>query len=195
MKMPKSRLFVDLDGTAAVFREVDTFEKLYEKNYFLDLPPQQNVVDAVRSLMRSHPEIEVNILSAVLSDSRYALAEKNAWIDKYLPEITPEHRIFPPCGTDKKEYVPGGVSETDFLLDDYTYNLNAWEPPARGIKILNGINGTKGTWQSDKLSIEKSGEELAENIVNIMEGKAHYRDIGPYGKEEERKPLRVRRGR
>lgn len=31
--MPKKRLFVDMDGTLAVFRNVDTLETLYEKGY------------------------------------------------------------------------------------------------------------------------------------------------------------------
>ena len=62
----KKRLFVDLDGTLAVFKPVDTLEVLYEKNYFLNLQPQQTVVDAIKYIMKKHPEIEVNILSAVL---------------------------------------------------------------------------------------------------------------------------------
>lgn len=175
----KIRLFVDLDGTAAEFRVVDTLEVLYEEGYFLNLRPQQNVVDAVRNIINNHPEVEVYILSAVLSDSKYALKEKNAWIDKYLPEITPEHRIFPPCGAEKKDFIEGGIGITDFLLDDYSVNLNSWEPPARGVKLMNGINGTKGTWQSNKLSIMKDGAELADNLLQIMSSGAYFEDAGP----------------
>jgi len=126
----------------------------------------------------------VYIISSVLSDSKYALHEKNEWLDKYLPEIPSEHRIFPPCGTDKKDYIPGGVGPDDFLLDDYSANLKAWEPPAKGIKIMNGINGTKVSWHSDRISAGKSGSEIAYNIVNIMQGLQHYNDIGPNFEEE-----------
>lgn len=178
-KMNRKRLFVDLDGTLAEFRKVDTLEKLYEKNYFLELKPHENVVDAIKNIIKNHPEIEVYILSAVLSDSKYALDEKNQWLDKYLPEITQEYRIFPPCGADKKDFIAGGVSSTDYLLDDYSINLNAWEPPARGIKLMNGINGNHGTWQSDRLGIDKSADELSTNIVSIMKGDKHYQDVGP----------------
>ncbi|MBD5556851.1 MAG: hypothetical protein HDQ95_16300 [Roseburia sp.] len=197
----KIRLFVDLDGTAAEFRVVDTLEVLYEEGYFLNLLPQQNVVDAIRHIIREHPEVEVNILSAVLTDSKYALSEKNAWIDRYLPEITPEHRIFPPCGADKKDFIEDGVGPTDFLLDDYSVNLQSWEPPARGIKLMNGINGTKGTWQSDKLSIMKDGAELAGNLMQIMTAGEHFEDIGPQKTEKVSEPNHVvpkpfgRRGR
>jgi hypothetical protein len=176
----KHRLFVDMDGTLAVFRVVDTLETLYEKNYFLNLSPQQTVIDAVKNIVKYHSEeVEVYILSAVLSDSKYALQEKNEWLDKYLPEVPVHNRIFPPCGADKKEYIVGGVDESDFLLDDYSLNLNSWEPPARGIKVMNGINGTKGTWSSEKISIEKNGNEFASNIIEIMRGNAHFRDMGP----------------
>ena len=44
MKQEKQRLFVDMDGTLAVFRQVDELETLYEKGYFLNLAPQRNVL-------------------------------------------------------------------------------------------------------------------------------------------------------
>lgn len=176
------RLFVDMDGTLAEFKVVDTLEKLYEENYFLRLRPQQNVVDAVRDIVLHEPDIEVYTLSAVLSDSKYALPEKNAWLDIYLPEIDYEHRIYLPCGEDKSEHIKnnyGGISQTDFLLDDYSKNLHSWEPPARGIKLMNGINGKNGSWQSERISIEKSAMELSKCISNIMSGMESYRDNGP----------------
>lgn len=93
-----------------------------------------------------------------------------------MPEIDAEHRIFPPCGKDKKEYIPDGVKPTDYLLDDYTNNLALWQPPAKGIKILNGINDTNGIWKYDKLDFRKSGEEMANNINSIMNEGAFIRD-------------------
>ncbi|MEG0018372.1 MAG: hypothetical protein RR724_06515, partial [Hydrogenoanaerobacterium sp.] len=171
----QQRLFVDMDGTLAVFTPASKLETLYEKGYFADLAPIQNVVDSVKLIVSEHPEIEVNILSAYLSDSPYALAEKNAWLDKYLPEIDSAHRIFPPCGQSKKDYIPNGVKPTDFLLDDYTHNLREWEPPARGIKLLNGINNTHGTWQKASIHFDKRPQELAGSIVSVMEEKSSFK--------------------
>lgn len=175
----KKRLFIDMDGTLAVFNPVNTLEKLYEPGYFKDLEPIQSVLEAVKIIKRQAPEIEVNILSAYLSDSPYALDEKNAWLDRYLPEIGMENRIFPPCGADKKVYIPGGAHETDYLLDDYTYNLQQWEPPAHGIKLLNGINHTRGTWQHDRLRFDKSSQRLADDIISIINGHEQIRDNKP----------------
>lgn len=162
------RLFVDMDGTLAEFRNVNTLELLYEKGYFLSLKPQMNVVNAIRRIKMLYPEIEVYILSSVLSDSKYALDEKNMWIDMYLPEINEQHRLFPACGTDKKEVVKDNVSENDYLLDDYSVNLHQWQPPARGIKLLNGINGNNGTWKSDSVIFSDEPEKIANRIVDII---------------------------
>lgn len=174
----KQRLFVDMDGTLAVFNPVIKLEQLYEKGYFLNLRPISSVLSAVKAIEKFCTDKEVYILSSVLSDSPFAEQEKNEWLDKYLPEIPKERRIFLPCGKDKKEYIPNGVRSNDVLLDDYTNNLMLWEPPARGIKLLNGINDTRGTWKGNKLSWNKPPAVLAKDIVSVMNG-IPQRDIPP----------------
>lgn len=169
----KQRLFVDMDGTLAEFKPVDTLETLYEKDYFLNLKPNENVLGAIKQLIAQN-DIDVYILSAYLSDSHYALDEKNAWLDKYLPELPQEKRLFVPCGTDKSVVVPGHIKHDDYLLDDYTKNLSEWEPPARGIKLINGINHTNGTWQGDKIQFTHSPEEISNMISSVMKGEAHF---------------------
>lgn len=166
----KQRLFVDMDGTLCVFTPTDTIETLYEQGYFADLKPHENVVGAIRKIIEEHPEIEVNILSAYLADSEYALQEKNDWLDGYLPEIDKEHRIFTPCGNNKKEAVPGGIRKDDCLLDDYTLNLQEWALSAKGIKLLNGINHTRGSWSFDRVSYKREPENMAEAITGVMKG-------------------------
>lgn len=167
----RQRLFVDMDGTLAVFTPVDELETLYEKGYFANLVPHENVVAAVQDIIKNHPEIEVHILSAYLTDSKYALQEKNAWLDKYLPEIDQTHRVFVPCGSDKKDGIEGGIRPDDYLLDDYTLNLNDWQPPAKGIKLLNAINHTRGSWEHDRIRYDRDPSALADGIVAIMQGR------------------------
>ena len=173
------RLFVDMDGTLAVFNRVETLEALYEQGYFLNLAPQVNVVNAIKHVVKTEPRVQVRILSAVLTDSDYALDEKNVWLDRHLPELTSEHRIFVPCGSDKKERVRGGVGKEDFLLDDYTQNLLLWEVAGRGIKLLNGINHTRGTWTGDRVRFDKHPAELARDILDIMAGRNRVFDTRP----------------
>lgn len=166
----KKRLFVDMDGTLAVFHPVKELETLYEPGYFSDLSPIRNVVVAIRNIVQENPEVEVFILSAYLSDSQYALTEKNAWLNRFLPEIDKDHRLFVPCGKNKADYIPGGVRGTDFLLDDYTHNLILWQPPGKGIKLLNGINHTRGSWQDSRLRCDKSPCLLKKSILAVMNG-------------------------
>lgn len=177
MENQKQRLFVDMDGTLAVFRTVDTMEKLYEKEYFSRLEPNKNVVLAVNHLILTHPEIEINVLSAYLADSPYALREKNEWLNKHLPLIPDTNRLFVPCGTEKRHAVPQGIKENDYLLDDYTKNLMEWEPAGKGIKLLNGINHTHGTWQGDRIDYNRPPHQLAELMVEIMKGNCHIYDL------------------
>lgn len=169
----RQRLFVDMDGTLAEFKTVDTLETLYEKDYFINLKPNENVLGAIKQLIADN-DFDVYILSAYLTDSRYALEEKNAWLDKYLPELPQEKRLFVPCGTDKSVAVPGLIRPDDYLLDDYTKNLSEWEPPAKGIKLINGINHTNGTWQGDKIQFTHSPEEISNMISSVMKGEAHF---------------------
>lgn len=167
--MNKKCLFVDMDGTLAEFKPVDTLEKLYEEGYFLNLKPQMNVVIAIKDIIKNNPDIEVYIMSSVLSDSKYALEEKNKWIDFYLPDIEKSHRIFPPCGEDKIKYIPENLYErNNYLLDDYTKNLVGWEPPGIGIKLLNGINDTHKSWKGKRVDYYQTPDKLAGEIVKII---------------------------
>lgn len=165
------RVFVDLDGTAAKFTPIDTLEILYQRRYFLNLEPIPNVVKAIRILQAQAAKIEVFILSSYLFDSKYALQEKNEWINKFLPEFDYNHRVFCPCGTSKNVVVPEGVGATDYLLDDYTHNLVEWGPPGIGIKLLNGINHSKETWKGSCISAENSPYLIVRKIIDVTEGK------------------------
>lgn len=165
---PEDRLFVDMDGTLAEFKPCKTIEKLYEPGYFANLKPLENVVEAVRT-HAAEQNFDVYILSAYLADSPYALQEKDEWLEEHLPEIDGKHRIFCPCGEDKSIYIPGGVSERDYLLDDYTHNLLRWEKAGgNGIKLMNGINGTKGIWQGARVYADSKPGSLAIDIEKLI---------------------------
>lgn len=167
--MESRRLFIDMDGTLAEFKPTKKLEDLYEQGYFINLKPFSEVVEAVKQLYLEDNNIEVFILSAVLSDSQYALQEKQEWLDQYLPEIDSDHRVFCACGTDKKLAVPDGIRVNDFLLDDYTANLKDWEPPAIGIKILNGINDTNKSWQGERVTRFQEPEMIKNSIEEYID--------------------------
>jgi len=164
----KKRLFIDMDGTLAKFKKVDKLETLYEPGYFKNLEPHTGVIEAVKDIIKNRSDIEVYILSSVLSDSKYAIPEKNGWLNEHLPEIDEKHRLYPPCGQDKKSFIPN-LSQRDFLFDDYTRNLLSWDPPGSGIKILNGINNTRGTWKKATVAYDKNPAEISRVIQKYMD--------------------------
>lgn len=165
----RQRIFVDMDGVLARFSHVDTLETLYRKGYFLDLKPIKPVVDAMREIVLSQRKT-VYILSAYLSDSQYALEEKNEWLDRYLPEVVKAARLFPPCGVSKIKWLEENgymIEKSDVLLDDYSKNLHEWQEKGTGIKLLNGINGNHGTWAGKCVSTEDP--DIFENLILGME--------------------------
>ena len=178
------RLFVDMDGVLAVFNNnISSTEELYAKGYFRDLKPQTNVVEAVKKLIADN-KMEVYILSAYLADSEYALKEKNEWLDEFLPELKKENRMFVTCTQDKKEAIKD-LDDNDFLLDDYTHNLLLWQPPARGIKLLNDINHTKGSWMHDRINYNRNADDLAAAITDVVCNDKHIFDEKTPRKQKE----------
>ncbi len=169
------RLFVDMDGTLAEFKPVTYEEQLFEKNYFANLKPFKNVVNAVREIIKNSDDIEVFILSAYLTDSKYALDEKNEWLDRYVPEIDAAHRLFVPCGSDKREAIEN-LCQDDYLLDDYTVNLIQWDPPGSAIKLINDINHTHRTWDKDCIRYDRDQDNMAAMIKGVISGELNCYD-------------------
>lgn len=159
MNDERPRLFVDMDGTLAEFDPTKTIEDLYQPGYFQNLKPNINVVRGIKNLLE-RKQSDVYILSAYLSDSKYALREKKEWIKRYIPELKPERLIFLPCGRDKAQHIRdkfylNSLRRTDILLDDHSPNLLAWElAGGRGIKLINSINGRGEKWTGERISYE-----------------------------------------
>ncbi|TDW19954.1 deoxypyrimidine-specific 5' nucleotidase type C protein (NT5C) [Breznakia blatticola] len=168
-----TRIFVDIDGVLAKFNNhLESFDILYQEGYFENLAPQQTMIDTVNEL-RSLDHSNIYILSSVL-DSPYAIPEKLTWIEKHLPNFPRENIIFSEYGKSKTEFIPGQIGEKDILVDDYTKNLKEWvDAGGNGIKVLNGINNTNGTWNGNKISIHdlKLSESLQRSVQNIKDGK------------------------
>lgn len=159
--MRKRRLFVDMDGVLAKWNYV-SIETVTTPGYFLGLAPQTTVVKAIEALC-SRNEFEVYILSSVFVDN-HSISEKNQWLDKYLPVIPEERRIFVPYGMRKTDAIEN-PSSRDILIDDFTDNLRSWH--GIGIKLMNGINGTKGTWHGYSVNGLAKSQCISKTIMGI----------------------------
>lgn len=168
------RLFVDMDGTLAQFHAEDNYlERMWEAGFFERLQPYQNAVDGLRQYMQTNPDTEVYILSsAIPGDPPACVAQKNAWLDKYLPEIDRQHRLFPAVGEDKAAAIPGGIRPTDTLLDDYNVNLSAWrDAGGHSIKFVNHINDHArigARWDGDRAYYDHTSKQLCAELSSAL---------------------------
>lgn len=140
--------YFDMDGTLCEWKPVRDFSVLYQPGYFLNLKPQENVVNLLLSLLdRGY---SISILSAILGTQQEA--EKRIWLGRVFGDRRPEIKtIFVPNGANKGKYV--SVSPETILLDDYSLNLLKWrEAGGAAIKVLNGINGAGNKWSGARLN-------------------------------------------
>ena len=163
----KRRIFVDMDGVLAVFHPEKSIEEIAEPGYFLSLEAQENVVNAIKILIKKTSATHsICILSSVLNDT--AREEKIYWLDKYLPEIISDNRIFVPYGMSKADFIRDyteSISTDDILLDDFTKNLLDWH--GVGIKLLNSINNTNKTWKGFVVNGLADSETIATNLIGL----------------------------
>ena len=176
--MAQKRLLVDMDGTLARFHdEVDYLERMFEQGFFEELAPFENMVEGIRLFIKDHPDVEVYTCSAAVQ-SPFCQGEKDAWLDRYLPEISKENRIYTEVGKSKADYLPGGATKDDYLLDDYNRGLNKFLfDGGSAIKCHNNINqkgvgahgGERGyMWEGPMVHAEDEPELIAAELAQLM---------------------------
>lgn len=160
------KILFDMDGVLAKWEYVP-MEVVAKKGYFENRPAMTNVVNAVKTLIKNG--VEVGILSAVLKDD-HSTDEKLRWLGTYIPEIPSSNIFFAVYGKPKALYVPDEWQDA-VLVDDLTLNLNEWSAYGYGrvaIKMYNGINGTKGTWEGFSVHSNQKPSVMAMQIMGIL---------------------------
>ena len=166
----KIRIFVDMDGTLARFHDENLYlERMFEKGFFRDLKPFENVVSAIKELVKDNTS-EIFILSATVNSC--SLEEKQEWLDRYLPEIDKEHRIFTSLNVPKSEAIGHRLTDKDILVDHYNKNLLEWQKAGgTSVKAKNNINhkGLHGElWKGDLIDITDTAESIVERMTKII---------------------------
>ena len=166
----KIRIFVDMDGTLARFHDENLYlERMFEKGFFRDLKPFENAVSAIKELVKDNIS-EIFILSATVNSC--SLEEKQEWLDRYLPEIDKEHRIFTSLNVPKSEAIGHRLTDKDILIDDYNKNLLEWQKAGgTSVKAKNNINhkGLHGElWKGDLIDITDTAESIVERMTKII---------------------------
>ena len=165
-RRPRYIVCVDMDGVVAEWRKTATEKDLWKMGYWISLLPVYEIIWEILIICLD-PDCDVYIATAVI-ETLLAKIEKWLWCNRYMPFIDRRHRIFIRNGSSKAEavtkYLGIPLSDRIVLLDDYSKNLHDWrEKGGRCIKIMNGLNGTKGTWRGEKFS-PRSGHRLLDLI-------------------------------
>ncbi len=160
----KPIIFFDMDGVLAKWDTASSYEDTFVPGYFLSREPDALMIDSLHELVRL--KYNVMILSAVYPGAIYH-AEKEEWLRRYGINVP---AIFLPCGENKANYVSLEADQRAFLVDDYTRNLNAWESTGAGfvgVKYLNGINNSRGTWRGYRVSNQMDSAHIVGTISAI----------------------------
>ena len=112
-------IFFDQDGTLNKWRWIDISE-VKKEGYFKSVLPHENVIDASHILKIWG--IPVGTFGAAWLDDGHSVDDKNWWMDRYVPHIDLNKRIYVPCGSEKVEYfyekVGREITKADILIDD-----------------------------------------------------------------------------
>ncbi len=172
--MKKTVVFFDMDGVLYEFNKVSV-EETFKKGYFANLAPQPNMVGLLKSLHAKG--VDVCILSSVYTQGS-AKADKITALEKAnLDDI---NCIFVPYGESKKSYIDSMYkNHIKILIDDFSPNLFDWEREDLnvGIKCLNGINGTNGTWQKEGGYTISSNTKPQKGVALLL-GLINYLEVG-----------------
>lgn len=171
------KIFIDMDGVLAEYRENCTELELMQKGYFSSLKPEQNMLDALEMLVENSAELgfKVCVLSKVYpSMFRYSVSEKYEWRDTYMPYLyDSEFMLVDGESQEKAEAVElmlgSQINEDCFLIDDYNHNLIDWaHSGGRAVKFLNGINDKRKSFVGNRVSYDMSAQEIYNEIIKIV---------------------------
>lgn len=183
----KIRIFVDMDGTLARFHDENLYlERMFEKGFFRDLKPFENAVSAIKELVKDNTS-EIFILSATVNSC--SLEEKQEWLDRYLPEIDKEHRIFTSLNVPKSEAIGHRLTDKDILIDDYNKNLLEWQKAGgTSVKAKNNINHKAlhgELWKGDLIDITDTAESIVERMTKIIVSREKGIEENRYNEDDE----------
>lgn len=161
--MRKLVIYVDMDGVVAKWNKYATLEDTHTPGYFYEREPELGLMDCIKRLAK---DFVIIFLTSTYEDSHSA-NDKARFLKKY--GFGDYKVIYVPYGKKKLDYIDRGCPS--FLIDDYTKNLKEWEDGqlCHGIKFLNGINNTHGTWKGRTISHTMTPEIMFNKVKTMIE--------------------------
>lgn len=154
-------VYFDMDGVTARWEDA-SLEELFTPGFFLSRKPAVEVISAVERLQQSGL-CSIYILSSVVNEQ--AEMEKREWNQKYMGFIPEERQIYVPYGINKSNFLPQRW-DTDILVDDFSKNLHVWH--GVGVKLLNGINWSHGTWKGHVVNGTAPSDIIYQSLCGLI---------------------------
>lgn len=170
------KIFIDMDGVLAEYRENCTELELMQKGYFSSLKPEENMLKALEMLVDNGDRLgyKVCVLSKVYpSLFRYSVSEKYEWKDEFMPYLYDSEFLLVNGEEQEKseaieEMLGSKINEDCILIDDYNHNLNNWSiNGGKAVKFLNGINDKQKSFVGNRISYDMTAIEIFNEIIKI----------------------------
>lgn len=169
-------LFIDMDGVLTEYRKGCTEAELKQKNYFLSLKPEENMLCALAMLIENGERLGINVfvLTKVYpSLFKCSIGEKQQWRDEYMPYLFDSEFVMVNGEKEEKsqavcELLGREIDEDCILIDDYNHNLAEWtQSGGTAVKYVNEINDKNKSFIGNRISYSMSPLDIYQTLVNI----------------------------
>lgn len=170
-------IFIDMDGVLAEYRENCTEQDLMQKDYFLTLAPQWNMIKAMEMLIEASQDMgfSVHVLTKVYpSLFKHSINEKLQWRDEYMPSLFDSEFIMVNGEIEEKSdaiknQLGIDIDEDCILIDDYNHNLMEWsQNGGTAIKYINPINDKNKSFIGNRIAYTMDAFSIYTVLMNII---------------------------
>lgn len=171
------KIFIDMDGVLAEYRENCNENDLMQKDYFLTLQPQWNMIKALEMLKEAsyQMDFEVYVLTKVYpSMFTHSVNEKLQWRDEYMPSLYDSEFIMVNGEEQEKseaikEILGKDIDKDCILVDDYNHNLAEWtQNGGTAVKYINPINDKNKSFIGSRIAYTMDAYSIYSILLNML---------------------------
>ncbi len=171
-------IFIDMDGVLTEYRTDCTPNDLKQKDYFLSLKPEENMLAALSMLIENAEALDLHIcvVTKVYPTAfKYSVSEKLQWRDQYMPYLFDSEFIMVDGEKQEKsqaieEILNMKIDENCILIDDYNHNLADWSANSgTAVKFVNKINDRNKSFVGNRISYNMTPLDIYQTILRLVD--------------------------
>ncbi len=172
----------------------DIYDALDKPAFFRTLKPIKPMIEAIKLFIKYHPDVEVFVFSTSKPDDPPSVyAQKNDWLNRFLPEVSQEKRIFITPDMDKSKFIEDHPEYACTLIDSNIKSLSNFSnaggkviyPCETNDKYINLCPNhvfidetTEDIFRSLEMKTGVDPADLSQNLMNMstVVGNTHFND-------------------